>query len=36
MLKRYRAMLAEWRECKVKYELTQAEVDRIAAAAERN
>jgi len=36
MLKRYRAMLAEWRECKVEYELTQAEVDRIAAAAERN
>lgn len=36
MLERYRAMLAEWRECKEKYELTQAEIDRIAAAAERN
>jgi uncharacterized protein YfbU (UPF0304 family) len=36
MMGRYRAMLAEWRECKEKYELTQAEIDRIAAAAERN
>ncbi len=36
MLGRYRAMLAEWRECKEKYELTQAEIDRIAAAAEQN
>jgi uncharacterized protein YfbU (UPF0304 family) len=36
MLGRYRAMLAEWRECKEKYELTQAEIDRIATAAEQN
>lgn len=33
-LRRYRAMLAEWRDCKMKYELTQADIDRIAAAAE--